>query len=216
MPQLLHVVSPLSRQCTQISTYCISHTKEKWQVSMKDSVLPKHLARFSFSAPPTVKGTSPPPLLTIQVFPPGTKEGDGVDPLFACTVTPWACIPALPVNTRYVPKSLIAAQPPIPEAAGHRAAAQEALSGMSIGSYNLNPTNEVAVYVGTDRWCTFEIAARVSRARGCWVEMLAGKSQLGRGCKEKTWFPRDLKAWRIGAWCEEVVWSIGDVVEWNP
>ncbi|KAF2033172.1 hypothetical protein EK21DRAFT_109306 [Setomelanomma holmii] len=51
-------------------------------------IIPKHLARFEFSAPPTTPGTKPPESLTVQVFPPDSKAGDEVKPPFRVTLTP--------------------------------------------------------------------------------------------------------------------------------
>ncbi|KAI8933663.1 hypothetical protein NX059_009384 [Plenodomus lindquistii] len=48
--------------------------------------IPKHLARFSFSAPPTLAGQSPPASLRVQVFPPTSSDGDGVCPFFESTL----------------------------------------------------------------------------------------------------------------------------------
>jgi hypothetical protein len=177
--------------------------------------IPKHLARFVFSAPPTLKGATPPSSLTVEVFPPGTSEGDGVRPFFACTLTPWTWVPALLLNTRYIPKTLVIAQPPIPETAGHQAAAEEALAGPNIDPYDLDPAKELSICVGTPRWCAFSVTARVPKARGCWVEIMSEKGKMGERDKEKTWFPGDLKPWRVGSWCEEVEWTIGKPVEWE-
>jgi hypothetical protein len=103
-------------------------------------------------------------------------------------------------------------QPPIPESTDHQAAAKEVLAGPNINPYDLDPAKELSLYVGTNRWCAFSIAARVSRARGCWAEV---KATTGEGDKEKTWFPSDLKTWRVGSWCEEVEWTIEKPLEWE-
>jgi hypothetical protein len=174
--------------------------------------IPKHLARFVFSSPPHWGSATP---LTVQVFPPGTVQGDGAPPFFACTLTPWTWVPALPINTRYFPKTLVIAQPPIPESANHRAAAEEALAGPSIDPYDLDPRKELSICVGTTQWCTFSVTARVSRTRGCWVEVLSDKGVMSEEDKGKTWFPSNLKTWRVGIWCEEVEWTVGKPVGWE-
>ena len=175
--------------------------------------IPKHLARFSFSAPPTPQGKTPPQSLTVQVFPPGTKDGDGVMPFFACTLKPWQWIPALPVNTKYIPISLTVAQPPIPEPAGHKAAAKAAIEGPKVDEYDIDPEKSLAVLPGTDRWCIFDIAATTPRARGCWVEV---HEQSGETREEdEIFFPKGLGTWRIGGWVEDVNWAIGDVTEFK-
>lgn len=87
--------------------------------------IPKHLARFSFSAPPTPAGQSPPASLMIQVFPPTSEQGDGVAPFFECTLTPWTWVPALPLNTRWLPLSTMHVQPPIPERESRLESAEE-------------------------------------------------------------------------------------------
>ena len=86
--------------------------------------IPKHLARFEFSAPVTKRGETPPEKLTVRVFAPGTEEGDGTPPFFACALQPWKWVPALPVNMNYVPLKMWHVQPPIPEPAGHRRAVE--------------------------------------------------------------------------------------------
>ncbi|KAL1795387.1 hypothetical protein ACET3X_007203 [Alternaria dauci] len=107
--------------------------------------IPKHLARFSFSSPPTAAGASPPSSLTVQVFPPGTKEGDGGAPFFACTLKPWTWVPAMPLNTKYLPLSMAAAQPPVPAASGYESALGEVLAGGEVDEYDLDPKKEAAV-----------------------------------------------------------------------
>jgi hypothetical protein len=156
--------------------------------------IPKHLARFSFSEKTTSKYASPPTSLTAQVFPPNTSEGDNVPPFFTCTLKPWTWVPAVSVNTRFLPKSMAFAQPPVPEASGHQAAVKKALMGPNADQYDLNPQNEAVISVGTTRWCAFDVAAKVSRARGCWVEFPATKDESNSSSdKEKTWFPSGLK-----------------------
>ncbi|KAG9187953.1 hypothetical protein G6011_01876 [Alternaria panax] len=177
--------------------------------------IPKHLARFSFSSPPTPPGGSPPSSLTVQVFPPGTKEGGGGAPFFACTLKPWKWVPPIPLNTKYLPLSLAAAQPPLPAALGHEEDVREVLGGLEVDEYDLSPQKEAAVLVGTERWRAFDIAAVTPRARGCWVEV--HESKEGEVVEEsgKRWWPRGLGEWSVGAWMEDVDWKLGEVVEWT-
>ncbi|KAH7394360.1 hypothetical protein BKA66DRAFT_567310 [Pyrenochaeta sp. MPI-SDFR-AT-0127] len=188
--------------------------------------IPKHLARFSFSAPPTLKGQAPPASLDVKVFPPGTKEGDGAPPFFACTLTPWRWVPSIPVNTKWVPISMGHVQPPVPEPAGHKAAVQAAISAPPIDTFDINPKREEELCVGTDRWTAFDIDAKVPRARGCWVEVLEtgkkGADESGYGTMngneregEGRWFPKGLKTWSFGGWMEDGVLDITDPLEWK-
>ena len=177
--------------------------------------IPKHLARFSFSSPPTPPGASPPSNLTVQVFPPGTKDGDGGAPFFACTLKPWTWVPPIPLNTKYLPLSMAAAQPPLPAAPGYEKALGEVLGGAEVDEYDLDPKKEGAVLVGTEKWRAFDIAAITPRARGCWVEVHEKKDNdvVEEGGKE--WWPRNLGSWSVGAWMEDVDWRLGEVVEWT-
>jgi hypothetical protein len=175
--------------------------------------IPKHLARFEFSAPVTARGATPPEKLTVKVFAPGTVEGDGTAPFFACTLSPWRWIPAVPINMKYVPLNMVQVQPPIPEPAGHKRAIEAEMNGgVKIDPYDISAKNEVAVAAGTDRWCSFDIGGKVVRARGCWVEMLHSKTG---GKEEGKYFPQDLKPWSMGGWMEEAVLDIGEPLEWK-
>ena len=182
--------------------------------------IPKNLARFSFSAPPTLQGQTPPKTLTVRVFPPGTVKGDGEPPFFACTLKPWQWVPAIPVNTKYIPISLTVAQPPIPEPAGHKAAVKAAIEGPPVGEYDVDPKKAEAVLVGTDRWRAFDCSSSAPRARGCWVEVHENETRRvdggdGDDDEGKIWFPRNLGTWSVGGWLEEVNWKLGEVTEWK-
>ncbi|KAI4674127.1 uncharacterized protein J4E84_010827 [Alternaria hordeiaustralica] len=177
--------------------------------------IPKQLARFSFSAPPTAPGASPPSTLTVQVFPPGTKEGDGGAPFFACTLKPWQWIPPMPLNTKYLPLSMAAAQPPLPSAPGHEKAVKEVQEELQVDDYDTDIKKMDAVLVGTQKWRAFDIAAVTPRARGCWVEVHEKKESEVLEQGEENWWPRGLGAWSVGAWMEDVDWKLGEVVEWT-
>ncbi|KAI4916127.1 hypothetical protein J4E90_004573 [Alternaria incomplexa] len=154
--------------------------------------IPKQLARFSFSAPPTPPGASPPSTLTVQVFPPGTKEGDGGAPFFACTLKPWQWIPPMPLNTKYLPLSMAAAQPPLPSAPRHEKAVREVQEGLQVDDYDTDVKKMDAVLVGTQKWRAFDIAAVTPRARGCWVEVHEKKESEAVEEGEENWWPRGL------------------------
>jgi hypothetical protein len=178
--------------------------------------IPKHLARFSFSAPITPAGASPPQDLTVKVYAPDTEEGDGVHPFFACKLTPWRWVPSVPVNMGWVPISMKHVQPPIPEPVGHiRAVAAELenqKNGSTINAYDISPKSEVAVAAGTDRWCAFDIGGKVKRARGCWVEIL--KAGVVGDEQERYW-PKGVKPWSFGGWMEDAVLEIEKPLEWK-
>lgn len=173
--------------------------------------IPKHLARFSFSAPPTPKGASPPLSLDVKVFPPGSKDGDATPPFFACTLTPWRWMPSIPINTKWVPISMAQVQPPIPEPAGHKAAVKDVLD-REVDAYDIDPKLEESLCVGTDRWCAFDIEGKVPRARGCWVKM----GETGGGVAEgEKYFPQGLRPWSVGGWMEDAVLEIAEPLEWK-
>lgn len=178
--------------------------------------IPKHLARFSFSAPITPAGASPPQDLTVKVFPPGTEDGDGVQPFFACKLTPWRWVPPVPVNMGWVPISMKHVQPPTPEPKAHKRAVavefKDRKSGINIDPYDISAKNEVAVAAGTDRWCAFDIGGKVRRTRGCWLEIL--KAGVQGGEEEKYW-PKGVTPWSFGGWMEDAVLEIEKPLEWK-
>ena len=175
--------------------------------------IPKHLARFDFSHPATKAGAAPPEKLVCRVYAPGTTEGDGVPPFFACALRPWRWVPAVPVNMAYLPLSVWLAQPPIPESpAFQRARKAELEGGVEIDPYDISPKNEVAVAAGTDRWCAVDIRGKVARAGGRWVEILRAG---GSGEEEGKYFPQELQPWSMGVWCEEAELEIKKPLEWK-
>ena len=175
--------------------------------------IPKHLARFEFSAPVMKANASPPTSLNIQVYPPDSKGGDGTAPFFKCTLTPWRWIPAIPTNTAYVPMSLLNVQPPLSEPAGRSTAATfESELDTPIDPYDISKKNEETLLVGTERWVGFELQAKC-RARGCWVQ--TGGEDHGDEEEEEKWWPRTLKLWSVGAWMEGGVFEIAEGLEWK-
>ncbi|PVI06646.1 hypothetical protein DM02DRAFT_609446 [Periconia macrospinosa] len=181
----------------------------------------KHLARFKFSAPPTAAGQSPPEKLDIAVYPPGTMEGDGVPPFFACTLQPFKWLPSIPFNAKYLPVESSPAQPPVPAAAGQKEAAAAEIQARDDGSgtinpYNTSPQHEDALLAGTDTWCSFAFEASTPRARGCWVTVHEGATQSGERTDETSkYWPRGLRPWAIGGWLEDAQIYIGPPVEWK-
>jgi hypothetical protein len=176
--------------------------------------IPKHLARFSFSAPIVPSGSSPPSSLTVRVFPPGSTDGDGAPPFFACTLMPWRWVPRLPVNSSYVPLSLMLVQPPCPEPVGRRtAAAFEVELAEPIDSYATSLKNEEALLVGTERWCGIDVKAS-GWGRGCWVEILPDEGEEGEG-GEGRWWPKGVKSWSVGAWMEDGLFDFEMPLEWK-
>lgn len=167
--------------------------------------IPKHLARFTFSAPPTPQGTAPPASLTVRVYPPHTTENDGTPPFFAAKLTPFTYLPALPVSTSYlpfIPTTIV--QPPVPAAPSHAAAAAAAIEAETAphgpDTYDTR-ADETALLAGTSQWAAFSIAAQIARARGCWVEVEQRATEL-EVREAARWFPQGLGAWSVGAWCE--------------
>ncbi|KAF1968273.1 hypothetical protein BU23DRAFT_480788 [Bimuria novae-zelandiae CBS 107.79] len=178
--------------------------------------IPKHLARFSFSSPPTPSGTPPPSFLSVKVYAPGSSEGDGVAPFFSVNLRPWKYVPAIPVNLKYLPFKMWHAQPPIPTPSGFLRAAEQEIAdkreGRTVGEYEVSAKNEVAVMPGTESWRAFDADGTVKRARGCWVEVVRSETA---GEEEGKYFPQELRPWSVGGWCEEAVLKIGKGVEWK-
>ncbi|KAH7138483.1 hypothetical protein B0J11DRAFT_421942 [Dendryphion nanum] len=164
--------------------------------------IPKHHARFSFSAPQTLAGQSPPQEMTVKVYAPGSVEGDGAEPFFGVRLRPWRWVPAVPVKSKWLPVSTVHVQPPLAE--GEKYAVTK---GKVDGE-----VKEEDVLVGTEKWSTFEIGSAAPRARGCWVEVLEAG---GRSVKAGKWWPQDVKPWGVGAWMEEGTMSIPMPNEWK-
>ncbi|KAF9692210.1 hypothetical protein EKO04_009851 [Ascochyta lentis] len=215
VPQLPNSPLKIPKKALRIARIYVSQRTTTYNGRLNWNI-PKHLARFSFSAPVTPRGAVSPQDLTVKVFPPGTVDGDGVQPFFACKLTPWKWVPAVPVNLGWLPISMTHVQPPIPEPVGHMRAVvtemQDKERGIVVDPYEISPKNEVAVAVGTDRWCAFDIGGRVQRARGCWVEVLKPGVEGG---EEKSYWPQGLQPWRFGGWMEDAVFEIEEPVEWK-
>ncbi|PSN71640.1 hypothetical protein BS50DRAFT_232553 [Corynespora cassiicola Philippines] len=182
--------------------------------------IPKHLARFSFSAPPTSAGTSPPKTLDVKVFAPGSQDGDGTSPFFSCTLQPFRWLPSFPFSSRYMPLSTVLVQPPLPAAKGFDSEDSEDPEPEKVDPYDLNPRLEGQVLAGTNRWCTFPINAYSPRLRGCWVTVHAPSKDGEQGAEtveqaNKYWAP-DAKPWAIGTWMEDAEMTIpAPSLEWK-
>jgi hypothetical protein len=175
--------------------------------------IPKHLARFSFSAPPTPAGSSPPESLTVKIFPPGSTDGDGTGPFFACTLKPFTWVPSMPVSSRWLPLSTVHAQPPLPEGMKFRSAAEGEVNGKKIDPYDISPENEHALMAGTDRWCLFPVTSYSPRVRGCWVNIHEPEKNA-EGEATKYW-PQSVTPWSVGAWMEETEMGILEPSQWK-
>jgi hypothetical protein len=192
-------------QCTTVY-----NGRKNWNIA-------KHLARFEFSHPPTPARSSPPESLTVKVYPAGTKEGDGVGPIFNCTLRPWKWVPSISVSTRWLPISTMQAQPPLPSAPGFKEAVEEGLEASTkIGEHDISLKHETALLAGTDRWCAFPIIGSFPSARGCWVTVhSAGEgvegSQNEAVRKAGRYWPQDVRPWVVGAWMVGVSSSLFDM-----
>lgn len=153
------------------------------------------------------------------MFQPGSKEGDGIRPFFACTLKPFIWIPSLPVSTRWLPLSTTQVQPPVPEAPGFKKAAQSESGSAKIDPYDIDPKHEESVLVGTDHWRKYWIDSYSPRARGCWVTIHGpGKDSAGEADASEQaarYFPQGLRPWSIGAWMEDAEISIPSPSEWK-
>lgn len=211
VPQPSQGPPKLPKKALRISRIYVSQRTTTYNGRLNWNI-PKHLARFSFSAPPTLKGQSPPLSLDVKVFPPGSEDGDGVGPFFACTLKPWRWVPSMPVNSKWIPMSMMHVQPPIPEPPGQRAAVEDVIQSPEIDAYDIGAKGEKALCVGTDRWTAFDIGLSIPRARGCWVTM--GETGTEEGVSAR-YFPQGLRPWGVGGWMEEAMLEIEKPLEWK-
>ncbi|KAI9714577.1 MAG: hypothetical protein M1812_006382 [Candelaria pacifica] len=163
--------------------------KETCYNGRKNWNIPKHLARFSFTHPPTTEN-APPAALKVEVFPPGEVESK---PFFAATLKPFQWFPAVPFSTKLCPwlgLNVHLVQPPLPASSK---AGEEILCG-------------------TDEWKKLLPYMATNKARGMWVdvkeskvrEQEVGESQALLGGKGNEGSFPDVKPWKIGLWLEEV------------
>ncbi|KAI9854001.1 MAG: hypothetical protein M1813_001592 [Trichoglossum hirsutum] len=153
--------------------------------------LPKHLARFEFSHPPTQASSAPPTTLKVQVFPPDQKA---LRPFFTATLQPFRWLPAVPFSTKtagYVGMDVFLVQPPLP--AGDKPGEEEC---------------------GTTEWMGSMPYLYSSKARGMWVDAKSAKDSEAQGesgeqqplldtSELESWWPESSKLWKIGLWLEE-------------
>ncbi|KAK3638075.1 hypothetical protein LTR56_013285 [Elasticomyces elasticus] len=116
--------------------------------------IPKHLARFEFSAPPVAKGASPPSDLTVSVYPHDAGISD--KPFFRATLTPARYLPTFPLDTAWLPLNMTFVQPPI-------------------------PSSDDSVLCGTDAWRSYKVAGRTRRARVMWTRVEQGEELAEKG-----------------------------------
>ncbi|KAI9705816.1 MAG: hypothetical protein M1836_005222 [Candelina mexicana] len=163
--------------------------KETCYNGRKNWNIPKHLARFSFTHPPTT-GSAPPQVLKVEVFPP--EEADS-KPFFTANLKPFRWFPAVPFSTKACPwlgLNVHLVQPPLPASSK---AGEEILCG-------------------TDHWMKLLPYMATNKARLMWVDVNGRKRREGADGESqallnekgnKGWFP-DMKPWQIGLWLEEV------------
>jgi hypothetical protein len=184
--------------------------------------IPKHLARFSFSAPVTPAGGAPPESLTVKVYRPGTQNGDGVPPFFHATLKPWRWVPPIPLSSKWVPMGNVFAQPPVPAAPTF---GKQGAQTADIDPYDTNAGREGEVLPGTETWKAFPIEFYSPKVRGCWAQIHkpgAGEDGKVDGAKEeearkeatKSWSV-DVKPWSVCAWMEGAQMGIEKSVEWK-
>jgi len=155
--------------------------------------IPKHLARFSFTHPPTTSSSST-EALKVEVFPP---EPAVTTPFFTATLQPFQWAPSFPLNTKYLPIDASLVQPPLP---GSKKPGEEIL-------------------YGTDRWVKVVPQFISKKARGMWVDVAPkpGKAQatgdasepLLNGQDVSDWWP-EFKPWKFGLWLEQTTLLFGE------
>jgi len=165
--------------------------------------IPKHLARFEFSAPSTQKDHSPPASLTVKVYPPlspSSAGGEAEKPFFEAMLTPWKYVPPFPLSTGWLPLSTLVVQPPLPSASGLDSGLSSGLgSGVDAGSGSrsgptlLEKAEEVKLLCGTETWKSFEIGASTRKARMMSVRVESEP--------QSKWWP-DVTPWSFGVWLE--------------
>ncbi|KAI9783153.1 MAG: hypothetical protein M1835_003880 [Candelina submexicana] len=162
--------------------------KETCYNGRKNWNIPKHLARFSFTHPPTT-GSAPSQALKVEVFPPEKADSK---PFFTANLKPFRWFPAVPFSTKACPwlgLNVHLVQPPLP-ASGK--AGEE-------------------VSCGTDHWMKLLPYMATNKARVMWVDVKGAKrgeesdaesQALLDGKGNEGWFP-DMQPWQIGLWLED-------------
>ncbi|KAI9677714.1 MAG: hypothetical protein M1829_002486 [Trizodia sp. TS-e1964] len=153
--------------------------------------IPKHLARFAFSHPPTRQGSRPPDTLTVEVFPPGENTA----PFFTATLRAFRWVPAVPYWQGLVEAcgvDMFLVQPPL-------------------------PAGKAKEECGTQEWRKTKAVFSSPRMRGMWVDLNAravggGEAQALLGGGEEGWWP-EIRPWAMGLWLEDVTLEFGVPVE---
>ncbi|KAF2139914.1 uncharacterized protein K452DRAFT_58059 [Aplosporella prunicola CBS 121167] len=169
--------------------------------------IPKHLARFNFTSPPTSSNGTPPRTLHVAVNPPSTHPNTGT-PFFSATLTPMTLLPSLPFSTALFPSwgplDATLLQPPLP-------------CPTSSPPLQLNDDlSALALLTGTSTWKSLAPQLRQSQARGMWVEMHAPGRDGSRESEEvKKWWPSAVSPFRIGLWLQDAVLDLPVADEWD-
>lgn len=140
--------------------------------------IPKHLARFSFTCPPSGS------LLKVEVFPP---DPSATTPFFVAQLRPMRWAPSVPFSTKtapYVGLDTHLVQPPLPASAE---AGEEELAG-------------------TDGWLKTLPYLYSPRARLMWVDVRQPSGAEGNASRDagdvRSWWPT-IRPWSIGLWLED-------------
>ena len=142
--------------------------------------IPKHLARFEFSAPPVGQGEKPSKELTVSVCPPAGRE-DSDRPFFTATITPSKWLPAFPFSTAWLPMNVTLVQPPL-------------------------PAGENELLCGTEDWKMFRPKLFTKRARLMYASAAAGNDDMD---EDRHWpNSSQVNPWSVGLWIEDATFEI--------
>jgi hypothetical protein len=164
--------------------------------------IPKHLARFSFSAPAvSAENPHPPKRLEVSVYPPSPSANR---PFFSATLQPFTFPPALPFNNAWMP-SYFSTQtiPPLPAA----------ISAPADAWIEEEEHAEAIIAAGTDDWCESQVAIKTNKARGCWVTVHSPADEE----EAKKWWPQGptWKPWAVGLWLEDATLLCNESKTWK-
>ncbi|KAI9759298.1 MAG: hypothetical protein M4579_002427 [Chaenotheca gracillima] len=158
--------------------------------------IPKHLARFVFTTPPTISNS--PKVLKVEVFPP---DPAAEKPFLTATFQQMRYLPGVPLSTNimpYIGLDVRMSQPPLPA--------------------SLNPSE--GELVGSDHWYRTLPAVYAPKAIAMWVDFRLPKAKGNKGedsavdGEEVTedlaaWWP-DVKPWKFGLWVEDATLEFGE------
>jgi hypothetical protein len=164
--------------------------------------IPKHLARFSFSAPAvSAEHPHPPKQLEVSVYPPSPSAKL---PFFSATLQPFTFPPAVPFNNAWMP-SYFSTQtiPPLPSA----------ISAPGDAWIEEEEQAEAIIAAGTDEWCESKVAIKTNKARGCWVTVHPPVEQE----EAQKWWPQGQtwKPWAVGLWLEDATLLCHESKKWK-